>query len=397
MTAVIEPEEPIRAIHIDGLAVLQIVKHCQESLPTLVTGSLLGLIVKDGILEITHAFPFPEQLDNDKNSDLVKTAADVTGAAGSTTAAAAAGSSSPIIDEASALDGHEYQLEMMKMLREVNVDNNCVGWYQSMYLGSYSTTSLLENQLSYQTDLSPNAVALLYDPMQTAHGNLVLKCLRLTPDTMALLKEGKNKYLNSNKIFEEVPIKLKNPSLVTALLHNVKSGQYLGVKSHLSTGHDIIGEDGNQTRMDGLGGGIYSRAADDDDIAPAYTTDTTLDRLDLSTNPYLEKHLEFLSTWVDDLAAEQSKFQYYMRTVARNNAGGDKRYDKRNRTKAVDEGKSGDKTHMSSKEAWASNDAPKRLESLLISNQIRNYCNQIDKFADGGFGKLFVMEGLQKK
>ena len=31
-------------------------------------------------------------------------------------------------DEASDVDGANYQLEMMRCLREVNVDNNTVGW-----------------------------------------------------------------------------------------------------------------------------------------------------------------------------------------------------------------------------------------------------------------------------
>mmetsp|Transcript_7495 Transcript_7495/g.8633 ORF Transcript_7495/g.8633 Transcript_7495/m.8633 type:complete len:347 (+) Transcript_7495:79-1119(+) len=345
MAAIIEPEEPIHSVHIDGLAVLKIVKHCQESLPNLVTGSLLGLVTDDGVLEITHAFPFPEPREAESKSDLV-------GVKGETQNATET--------EAAALDGHEYQLEMMKMLREVNVDNNCVGWYQSMYLGSYSTASLLENQLSYQTDLSPNAVALLYDPMQTAHGNLVLKCLRLTPKVMKMMKESKNEFLKSTDIFEEVPITLQNPSLVNALLQSVKTGDYLA-----STSANNI-------------------AQQHEDVAPAFGVDTTLDRLDLSTNPYLEKHLEFLSTWVDDLSAEQSKYQYYMRNLARNNR------------KNKGEDKDGEKATTAA-ESWASSEAPRRLESLLISNQIKNYCDQVDKFADGGFGKLFIMDGLQKK
>lgn len=341
MASIIQSDEPINAVHIDGLAVLKIVKHCQESLPKFVSGSLLGLVVNNGVLEISHSFPFPDPRDDSK-SDIIKSAND-TGAD----------------DDGSALDGHEYQLEMMKMLREVNVDNNCVGWYQSVCLGSYSTVSLLQNQLSYQTDLSPNAVVLLFDPMQTAHGNLELKCLRLTKDAIELLKSGDNKFLDPQQIFEELPITIKNASLVKALLHNVSTGQYNG-EQNLKNG----------------------------DVAPVYGADTTLDRLDLSTNPYLEKHLEFLSTWVDDLATEQGKFQYYVRNISR---GSDKRFDKRRNAKPTNEDK------VSAKEAWASAEAPKRLESLLITNQIRNYCDQVDKFADGGFGKLYIMNGLQKK
>ena len=50
---------PIKEVIIDGLAVLKIVKHCSESMPTLVAGSLLGLDT-NGKLEITYSYSFPQ-------------------------------------------------------------------------------------------------------------------------------------------------------------------------------------------------------------------------------------------------------------------------------------------------------------------------------------------------
>mmetsp|Transcript_16302 Transcript_16302/g.32783 ORF Transcript_16302/g.32783 Transcript_16302/m.32783 type:complete len:357 (+) Transcript_16302:346-1416(+) len=320
-----------RTLPLTAQALLKIVKHCQEALPQMVTGSLLGLNVGNGVLEITHAFPFPES----NKSDLVVKAGDDGG----------------LDDDAAGLDGHEFQMEMMKMLREVNVDNNCVGWYQSMYLGTYSTSALLENQFSYQTDLSPNAVVVLYDPMQTSNGTLALKCYRLTEEAVELKKTGKNTYLDPKKIFEEVPVNLSNPGLVRALLADVADGRHGDTDGHV------------------------------------YGEDTNFDRLDLSTNPYLEKHLEFLSSWVDDLAAEQMKFQYYTRSLTR---GGDhKRFDRRRGRDSRDV--------QAIQEGWKSGDAPKRMESLLIANQIRSYCDQVDSFAGAGFGKLFLAGGLHKE
>mmetsp|Transcript_16831 Transcript_16831/g.39890 ORF Transcript_16831/g.39890 Transcript_16831/m.39890 type:complete len:335 (-) Transcript_16831:23-1027(-) len=328
--AVLEGEERVNSVSVDGLALLKIVKHCQESLPQMVTGSLLGLNVGNGVLEVTHAFPFPES----NKSDLVVKGGD--GDAG--------------LDDDAGLDGHEFQMEMMKMLREVNVDNNCVGWYQSMYLGTYSTSALLENQFSYQTDLSPNAVVVLYDPMQTSNGNLALKCYRLTEEAIEKKKTGKNNFLDPKKIFEEVPVNLSNPGLVRALLTDVADGRHGDA-------------DGN-----------------------VYGEDTNFDRLDLSTNAYLEKHLEFLSSWVDDLSAEQMKFQYYTRSLTR---GGDHHKHKRRGRDSRDV--------QAIQEGWKSDDAPKRMESLLISNQIRNYCDQVDSFAGAGFGKLFLAGSLHKE
>ena len=48
------------------------------------------------------------------------------------------------------VSGASYQLDMMRNLREVNVDNNTVGWYQSTYLGSYQTVDFIETFLTYQ-------------------------------------------------------------------------------------------------------------------------------------------------------------------------------------------------------------------------------------------------------
>eukprot|EP00522_Entomoneis_paludosa_P007825 CAMPEP_0172444120 /NCGR_PEP_ID=MMETSP1065-20121228/4221_1 /TAXON_ID=265537 /ORGANISM="Amphiprora paludosa, Strain CCMP125" /LENGTH=292 /DNA_ID=CAMNT_0013194541 /DNA_START=168 /DNA_END=1046 /DNA_ORIENTATION=+ len=288
----------------------------------MVTGSLLGLTDGNGVLEVTHAFPFPDNKHHKSGSDEA--------------------------EDAAGLEGHEFQLEMMRMLREVNVDNNCVGWYQSMYLGIYSTSNLLENQLSYQTDLSPNAVVILYDPMQTTNGTMVLKCYRLSDECVALKERESNAFIDPKNIFEEIPVTLTNPGLVRALLTDISDG---------STADSINGK--NE---------LYDMG-----------TDTSFDRLDMSTNPYLEKHLEFLCGWVDELSSEQHKFQYYARQLSR---GGDKGKNRRNK---VDEA-----------EAWASSEAPRRMESLLISNQIRTYADQMEKFSGNGLSKLYLLDGLHK-
>ncbi len=83
---------------------MKIIKHAKDNLPYLVTGQLLGLDF-GAKLEVTDCFPFP---NNSAESD-----------------------------EAAEADSVQYQWEMMKCLREVNIDNNTVGWYQSAYLGSF--------------------------------------------------------------------------------------------------------------------------------------------------------------------------------------------------------------------------------------------------------------------
>lgn len=82
---------------------------------------------------------------------------------------------------------------MMKCLREINVDSNVVGWYQSTNLGNFVTKELVENQLYYQssTQLNERTVALVYDAARSAQGALSLRAFRLTPQLMTAMKDGK--------------------------------------------------------------------------------------------------------------------------------------------------------------------------------------------------------------
>merc|ERR1711998_378674 len=129
-----EDKDRLDLVEIDGLAVLKIVKHCKENLPQLVTGQLLGLDY-DSTLEVTNCFPFPSRTETDAedyNND----------------------------------QGAEYQYDMMRALRDVNVDNNTVGWYHSTYLGSHITEELISTQFNYQENI-PKCVCLTFDPMKT--------------------------------------------------------------------------------------------------------------------------------------------------------------------------------------------------------------------------------------
>ena len=103
----------VDCVELDGLVVLKIVKHCQQALPTFVTGQLLGLDIGRS-LEVTNCFPFPAA-DRGEGAD----------------------------DESA-----EYQMEMMRCLREVNVDNNTVGWYQSTYFSSFIDEACVETCIS---------------------------------------------------------------------------------------------------------------------------------------------------------------------------------------------------------------------------------------------------------
>ncbi|XP_028173159.1 eukaryotic translation initiation factor 3 subunit H-like, partial [Ostrinia furnacalis] len=101
-----ETEAAITYVQCDGLAVMKIVKHCHEescSNMEVAQGALLGLVVENR-LEITNCFPFPKHDDT--------------------------------------MDEEEYQLDMMRRLRRVNVDHFHVGWLVLVFYATTNTVSL---------------------------------------------------------------------------------------------------------------------------------------------------------------------------------------------------------------------------------------------------------------
>ena len=55
----------------------------------------------------------------------------------------------------------QYQMEMMRNLRHVNVDHLHVGWYQSTYYGMYLNKALLDSQFNYQHSIE-ESIVLIY-------------------------------------------------------------------------------------------------------------------------------------------------------------------------------------------------------------------------------------------
>lgn len=234
--------QPIKEVLIDGIAVLKIIKHCTAMLPQMVAGSLLGLD-NNGVLEVTYAYPFPSPDKNDRDDDDT--------------------------------EGRDYQLDMMNMLRDVNIDNNTIGWYQSTYLSTMCTNDVVTYQYSYQSsdELSDNSIVIMYDPIlaKTDKGKLSLKAYRLSAEYIELRRNKKNVYIDPSNILEELPIRIKN------------EGFLAGYTDVLSETHE---EEISQTACQSLS---------------------------LSNNEsYNERNLELMTSWVEDLIAENKKFQDYV-------------------------------------------------------------------------------------
>lgn len=164
-------DTPLQAVQLEALVVMKVIKHGASRFPTTATGSLVGMDV-NGVLEVTNTFPFP----------VVDLPPDAQFEQQYFNAAAAA---------PRAKANTSYQAEMIRKLREVNVDANNVGWYTSANLGSFINTNFIENQYFYQKDLNETAIALVHDVSRSSQGVLSLRAFRLSSQFMTAYKENK--------------------------------------------------------------------------------------------------------------------------------------------------------------------------------------------------------------
>ncbi|XP_056141997.1 eukaryotic translation initiation factor 3 subunit H [Lampris incognitus] len=316
-------DSPVKQIQIEGLVVLKIIKHYQEEGQgsEVVQGVLLGLVVEDR-LEITNCFPFPQHTEDDADFDEV-----------------------------------QYQMEMMRSLRHVNIDHLHVGWYQSTYYGSFVSRALLDSQFSYQHAIE-ESVVLIYDPIKTAQGSLSLKAYRLTPKLMEICKEKdftteglKKANIGFELMFEEVPIVIKNSHLISVLMWELED------KSTVADKHEL---------------------------------------LNLSSSNHLEKSLQLLMDRVDDMSQDIVKYNTYSRNLSKQQQQKHQYLQRRQQenTQRQSRGEPPLPEEDISK-MFKPPQPPPRMDTLLIAGQINNYCQNVKEFTSQNLGKLFMAEALQ--
>jgi len=249
-------------------------------------------------------------------------------------------------------------MEMMRHMREVNIDHLHVGWYQSSPFGTFFNRPLLESQFSYQTNIQ-ESVVLIYDPIRTGRGFLSLKAYRLTDAAVQLVQEGEYTAESFKKtkaafdtIFEEIPVVIRNSYLVNLLMCELT---------------DMIPRD-------------YAKQS-----------------LDLSTGFILEKELQSAMECVDNLNQETNKFLSHQRQVHRQNQNKALMLQRRaqenyQRKQRAEEPLPTDDIDKMFKPI----PAPPRLDSVLLAGQVNSYCEQMSQFATQSLGKLFMAEALQK-
>lgn len=303
-------------------AVMKMVKHChEESLSNMdvAQGALLGLVV-DKRLEITNCFPFPKSSDE-------------------------------------TMDEEEYQLEMMRRLRRVNVDHFHVGWYQSADVGNFLSHPLLESQYHYQTSIE-ESVVVIYDTQKSARGFLTLKAYRLTPQAIAMYKDGdftpdalRQLKMGYEHLFAEVPIVIKNSALTNIMMSELAEM--------------IPEEEGSHF-------------------------------LDLGTASVLENQLRCLMDRVDELNQEASKFNKFQQQVIRQ---------EQEKHRMLAKNAQENQTRISKDEKPVSEEeinklfkplpVPSRINPMIVSGQINTYSQHISQFCSQSLAKLYMTQSLQ--
>ncbi|KAJ1918315.1 hypothetical protein IWQ60_001399 [Tieghemiomyces parasiticus] len=355
----IEGKNPVHSVQIEALVVMKILKHSREALPTPVSGQLLGLDVED-TLEITHSYPVPSGTNE------------------------------------SAEEIAAYQVDMMQCLREVNVDNNAVGWYQSAHLDTVMEPSIIEMQYNYQRNLK-KSVLLVYDLSRSTRGNVSLRAFRLTPAFMDLYAKGQFTVssfslagVTHENMLTELPVVIRNSAMLNVLMHELEEpsatfdplsalATSTGAQSAFTVGDDRDGSD-QLTSHVGL---------------PAVNPAT----LDLTLDPYMEKNLEHLLEGVEKYNLARHQYQYWQRGYAREQTK-IQQYIQRRRLENASRIAAGqaplpEETEDQIAARFHVPTEPSRLTHVLAVGKVDNYCKQLNQYSGPALSKLFAIRELQ--
>jgi len=315
----------IEIVQIDGLVLMKLIKHCHEaerSGSAFVQGALLGLVSdSDTKLEVTHCFPFTTV-----GEDLQ--------------------------------DDGDFQLTMMRRLRQMNIDHQQVGWYQASQFANFLSPTLLESQFSYQTSID-ESICLVFDTSKTAQGFVSLKAFRLTNDALKLVKDGdytpdtvKDLNISYENLLTEVPVVIKNSHLMNAVLLELEE----------------------QIPLD-VGGAQF---------------------MDLGTSETLEAQLRVMMDALDELNSESLKFNKHQQLVLKQIQEKNKYIQKRTQENKQRIDRNEDPIPMEDlNKMFKSLPPPSRMNPLILSGTIQNTSEEVSEFCSQSMAKLFISEPLQ--
>lgn len=173
-------------------------------------------------------------------------------------------------------------------------------------------------------------------------------------------------------IFVELPIQIHNSHILTSFLHQLPSpppSEPLELPASLA-------------------------ALDQGPLAASTPLSHNFDNLSLSIDPFLEKNCDLLLDAIETHHTENNNFQYYQRSLAREQQKIAAWQAKR---KAENASRATLKQPPLPEDEWQRlfklPQEPSRLESMLNSRQVEQYSRQVDGFVSSTTGKMFAVKG----
>ncbi|EGS18944.1 26S proteasome regulatory subunit rpn11-like protein [Thermochaetoides thermophila DSM 1495] len=171
-------------VHISSLALLKMLRHGRAGVPMEVMGLMLGEFVDDFTVKVVDVFAMPQS---------------------------GTGVSVEAVDPV-------FQMKMMDMLRQTGRPESVVGWYHSHPgFGCWLSSVDINTQQSFE-QLTPRAVAVVIDPIQSVKGKVVIDAFRLiNPQSLMMGQEPRQSTSNLGH--------LNKPS-IQALIHGLNRHYY---------------------------------------------------------------------------------------------------------------------------------------------------------------------------
>ncbi|KAG7105545.1 26S proteasome regulatory subunit rpn11 like protein [Verticillium longisporum] len=171
-------------VYISSLALLKMLRHGRAGVPMEVMGLMLGEFVDDFTVRVVDVFAMPQS---------------------------GTGVSVEAVDPV-------FQMKMMDMLRQTGRPESVVGWYHSHPgFGCWLSSVDINTQQSFE-QLTPRAVAVVVDPIQSVKGKVVIDAFRLiNPQSLMLGQEPRQSTSNLGH--------LNKPS-IQALIHGLNRHYY---------------------------------------------------------------------------------------------------------------------------------------------------------------------------
>lgn len=171
-------------VYISSLALLKMLRHGRAGVPMEVMGLMLGEFVDDFTVRVVDVFAMPQS---------------------------GTGVSVEAVDPV-------FQQKMMDMLTQTGRSESVVGWYHSHPgFGCWLSSVDINTQQSFE-QLTPRAVAVVVDPIQSVKGKVVIDAFRLiNPQSLMLGQEPRQSTSNLGH--------LNKPS-IQALIHGLNRHYY---------------------------------------------------------------------------------------------------------------------------------------------------------------------------